>query len=45
MTTASGICSAIDMVINNSGKYHGLVRQEQFTFDNFINNQFGAYYA
>jgi saccharopine dehydrogenase-like NADP-dependent oxidoreductase len=44
MTTASGICSAIDMVINH-GQYHGLVRQEQFTYDNFINNQFGAYYA
>jgi len=45
MTTASGICSAIDMVLSNPDKHHGLVRQEQFSFDNFINNQFGAYYA
>jgi len=45
MTTASGICSAIDLVLHNPEKFHGLVRQEQFSFENFITNQFGAYYA
>lgn len=45
MTTASGICSAIDMVLHNPDKFNGLVRQEHFEFDKFINNQFGNYYA
>lgn len=45
MTTASGICSAVDMVLENPGQYHGIVRQEQFSLEKFINNRFGSYYA
>lgn len=45
LTTASGICSAVDLVLNDTEKYHGFVRQEQFSFDDLINNRFGEYYA
>lgn len=45
LTTASGICSALDLVINNPKKYSGFVKQEQISFDDLKNNQFGAYYA
>lgn len=45
LTTASGICSAMDIVLNNPEKYKGFVRQEQFSFDELIGNRFGEYYA
>jgi saccharopine dehydrogenase-like NADP-dependent oxidoreductase len=45
LTTASGICSAIDIVLHNPEKYHGFVRQEQFSLDDLRRNQFGEYYA
>lgn len=45
MTTACGICSAIDMVFADQSKFSGLVKQEDFAYDQFINNQFGNYYA
>src|SRR3990167_3365812 len=44
-TTASGICTIVDLVLNNADKYHGFVVQEQFSFDELIGNQFGSYYA
>lgn len=44
LTTASGICTAVDLVLNNPDKYHGFVRQEQFSYEDLINNQFGEYY-
>ncbi len=45
LTTASGICSIVDLVLHNPGKHSGFVRQEQFSFDDLIQNQFGDYYA
>lgn len=45
MTTACGICTAIDLVLSNPKKYHGFVKQEQFSFDDLIKNRFGEYYA
>ena len=45
LTTASGICSAVDLVINNPDKYHGVVRQEQFSLEDITKNKFGEYYA
>lgn len=45
LTTASGICSALDMVLTNPEKYQGFVRQEQFSFDDLVGNRFGEYYA
>lgn len=45
LTTASGICSVVDLVLTHPDKYHGLVLQEQFSFDELVSNQFGTYYA
>lgn len=45
LTTASGICSAVDIVLNEPKNYQGFVRQEQFSFDDLISNRFGEYYA
>ncbi|EKD72098.1 MAG: hypothetical protein ACD_46C00010G0003 [uncultured bacterium] len=45
LTTACGICSVVDLVLSNPTKYHGFVRQEQFSLDDLTNNRFGEYYA
>lgn len=45
LTTASGICAALDLVLHNPEKYRGFVKQEQFSFDDLITNRFGEYYA
>lgn len=45
LTTASGICAALDIVMSNPEKYTGFVRQEQFSYDDLITSQFGGYYA
>lgn len=45
LTTASGICSAVDIVLNNPKKYKGFVKQEQISYDDLISNRFGEYYA
>jgi saccharopine dehydrogenase-like NADP-dependent oxidoreductase len=44
LTTASAMCSVVDMVASNPGKFKGLVKQEQFSLDEFMNNRFGEYY-
>jgi saccharopine dehydrogenase-like NADP-dependent oxidoreductase len=45
LTTGSGLCTILDLVLNNPEKYHGFIRQEQFSFDDVINNLFGQYYV
>lgn len=45
LTTACGICSVVELVLNNPEKYHGLVKQEQISYEDLISNQFGEYYA
>lgn len=45
LTTACGMCSVVELVLNNPEKYHGLVKQEQISYDDLISNQFGEYYA
>lgn len=45
ITTAAGICSVLDLVLSNSGKYSGFVAQEQFRLSDIVNNRFGKYYA
>jgi len=45
VTTAAGICAVVDLVLSNPEHYHGLVKQEDFKFDDFINNRFGRYYS
>jgi saccharopine dehydrogenase-like NADP-dependent oxidoreductase len=45
LTTASGICAVVDLVLSQPEKYKGFIRQEQFSFHDLINNRFGDYYA
>lgn len=45
LTTASGICTALDLVLKHPEKYHGFVKQEQFTLEDLTKNRFGEYYA
>ena len=44
MTTAAGICAVVDMVVHEK-RFTGLVKQEQISLVDFINNRFGVYYA
>jgi len=45
LTTASAICAVMDVVLNTREKYHGYVRQEQFSYEEIISNQFGKYFS
>ncbi len=45
MTTAGGICSVLDIVLSNPGKFSGFVAQEQFRLSDIIENRFGQIYA
>lgn len=45
LTTASSICSVVDIVLNQPERYRGFVAQEQFSLEDFINSRFGSYYA
>ncbi|HTM63112.1 MAG TPA: saccharopine dehydrogenase C-terminal domain-containing protein [Gammaproteobacteria bacterium] len=44
LTTACGICSVVDIVLSNTDKYQGFVKQEQFSLDDLTNSRFGEYY-
>ena len=43
-TTASGVCSVLDMYINGRIKSKGFVKQELISWDDFIDNKFGKVY-
>nr|WP_315482118.1 saccharopine dehydrogenase C-terminal domain-containing protein [uncultured Undibacterium sp.] len=45
LTTASGICAMVDLLIEAKLPQQGFVRQEQATFSDFTSNRFGRYYA
>ena len=45
LTTASGICAMVDLLVHNHLPQHGLVRQEQANLNAFLHNRFGRYYA
>jgi len=45
VTTASGICSVLDLVLSNPGDYEGFVAQEQFGLPDILENRFGRTYA
>ncbi len=44
VTTASGLCSVLDLVINHSPAYKGFVTQETFPLYDILNNRFGLCY-
>src|SRR3989338_5139708 len=45
LTTASGICSVVDIVLQHPEQYQGFVKQEQFSLEALTNSRFGEYYA
>jgi saccharopine dehydrogenase-like NADP-dependent oxidoreductase len=45
VTTASGICAVVDLVVSSNGKHHGFVRQEDFRLLDVLQNRFGKHYA
>jgi len=45
VTTASGICSVMDLVLSKPGDYEGFVAQEQFRLADILENRFGQTYA
>lgn len=45
ITTASGICSILDIVLSNPDSYHGFIAQEQFRLADVLENRFGSFYA
>jgi len=45
LTTASEICAALDIILNQPNQFKGLVKHEQFSLTELINNRFGQYYA
>ena len=44
LTTASGVCSVLEMYLNNQIKTTGFVSQESINWDIFINNKYGKVY-
>lgn len=45
VTTAAGICSVMDIVLNERDRFHGFVTQESIALEQVINNRFGRHYA
>ncbi len=45
ITTASGICSVLDIVLSDPGEYEGFIAQERFKLTDVLENRFGKYYA
>lgn len=45
LTTASSLCTVLDIVVNQSEKFHGLVKQEQISLTTFMQNRFGQYFV
>lgn len=45
VSTASGICAVIDLVLGEANEYRGLVLQENFHLSAVLANRFGQYYS
>lgn len=45
VTTASGICAVVDLVLNGGGRHRGFVRQEDFSLMDVLENRFGRHYS
>ncbi|KTD36365.1 L-lysine dehydrogenase [Legionella nautarum] len=45
VSTASGVCAVVDLVMGQSNEYHGLVLQENFSLADVLANRFGRHYA
>lgn len=45
VSTASGVCAVVDLVLGQANEHHGLVFQEKFSLSQVLENRFGKYYA
>jgi len=45
VATAAGLCGVLDVVLADPGRYRGFVRQESIPHSQFMNTDFGGYYA
>jgi saccharopine dehydrogenase-like NADP-dependent oxidoreductase len=45
LTTASGVCAMVDLLLAGQLPQRGFVRQEQASLSAFLANRFGAYYS
>lgn len=45
VSTASGVCAVVDLVLGQANEYKGLVLQEKFHLSAVLENRFGRYYA
>lgn len=45
VSTASGVCAVVDLVLGQANEYKGLVLQENFSLAAVLENRFGQYYA
>ncbi|HSN71770.1 MAG TPA: saccharopine dehydrogenase C-terminal domain-containing protein [Steroidobacteraceae bacterium] len=45
VTTASGICAVVDLVLEQPGRFRGFVRQEDFSLPEVLDNRFGRRYG
>jgi saccharopine dehydrogenase-like NADP-dependent oxidoreductase len=45
VTTAAGITSVVDLVLEHPERYHGFIAQEEFRLTDILANRFGRYYA
>ena len=45
LTTIAGLCSMLDIVLNNPNQYQGLVQHHQFDLQSLYQNRFGSYLA
>ena len=43
-STASGVCTVLDMVLAKPGRHSGFTTQESFSLQEFLDNRFGVYY-
>ena len=45
VSTASGVCAVVDLVMGQANEYRGLILQENFRLSDVLENRFGKYYA
>jgi len=45
ITTAAGICSVLDRILQNVQDHRGFIAQEEFSLKNILENRFGQFYA
>lgn len=45
LTTASSICTAVDLFLNHKLPDSGFIRQEDISLDDFLTNRFGCHFA